>query len=222
VDFAEQQRRPTKHLVAFSIVVLMHVVLGYALVTGLARRVIDVVKAPIETKIIEEVKPPPPPPENLPPPPKFAPPPPSFVPPPEVVVTPQVQAPTITTTQEPPPPAPPVFIRPTAPEAPPAAKVAARPTIVDASKCAPTAEDYPAAAARNEVTGTTVVRFFIDAQGKVAKYELVKSAGSSREHKMLDRVAIEKFSACHFTPGTDENGRPVGATKDVEYVWKLQ
>ncbi|MBK1612429.1 energy transducer TonB, partial [Rubrivivax gelatinosus] len=33
---------------------------------------IEVIKAPIETKIIEEVKPPePPPPENLPPPPKF-------------------------------------------------------------------------------------------------------------------------------------------------------
>jgi periplasmic protein TonB len=60
---------------------------------GLAQRLVEVIKAPIETKIIEEVKPPPPPPpENLPPPPKFAPPPPSFVPPPEVNVQPAADA----------------------------------------------------------------------------------------------------------------------------------
>jgi protein TonB len=210
--------------VAFSVVVVLHILLGYALVSGLARRVVEVVKAPIETKIIEEVKPPPPPPENLPPPPKFAPPPPSFVPPPEVVVNPPpVQQPTITTTQETPPPAPPVMIRPTAPEAPPApARVAAKPAIVNVQSCAPTGEDYPAAAARAEATGTTKVRFTIDGQGKVVKAEVVKSAGSSREHRMLDRVAVDKLSTCRFTPGTDETGKPVGATTDVEYVWKLQ
>jgi protein TonB len=224
VNFAEEQRRPTKHLVAFSVVVVLHILLGYALVSGLARRVVEVVKAPIETKIIEEVKPPPPPPENLPPPPKFAPPPPSFVPPPEVVVNPPpVQQPTITTTQETPPPAPPVMIRPTAPEAPPApARVAAKPAIVNVQSCAPTGEDYPPAAARAEATGTTKVRFTIDGQGKVVKAEVVKSAGSSREHRMLDRVAVDKLSTCRFTPGTDETGKPVGATTDVEYVWKLQ
>ena len=63
------------------------VVLGYALVNGLGHKIVEVIKAPIETKIIDEVKPPPPPPpENLPPPPKMALPPPSFVPPPEVQI----------------------------------------------------------------------------------------------------------------------------------------
>jgi protein TonB len=66
---------------------------------GLAQRLVEVIKSPLETKIIEEVKPPPPPPpENLPPPPKFAPPPPSFVPPPEV----QVNAPRISRRPSPP------------------------------------------------------------------------------------------------------------------------
>ena len=98
-DYAEQQRKPGKHLVGIGIVVLMHVLLGWALVSGLARKVVEVIKNPIETKIIEEVKPPPPPPENLPPPPpKLAPPPPSFVPPPEVTVAPPpTPAPAITT-----------------------------------------------------------------------------------------------------------------------------
>ena len=89
MDYAQQQRNPGKHITGLMIVIVLHGLLAWALVTGLARKVIDVVKAPIETKIIEEVKPPPPPPpDNLPPPPKSAPPPPSFVPPPEVQVAP--------------------------------------------------------------------------------------------------------------------------------------
>ncbi|MFN5167437.1 MAG: energy transducer TonB, partial [Pseudomonadota bacterium] len=89
MDYAQQQRNPGRHAVGFGMVVGLHVLLGWALVSGLAQRMVEVIKAPIETKIIEENKPPPPPPpENLPPPPKFAPPPPSFVPPPEVNVNP--------------------------------------------------------------------------------------------------------------------------------------
>jgi protein TonB len=49
VDFAEEQRRPTKHLVALGAVAALHVLVGWALINGLARKVIEVVKAPIET-----------------------------------------------------------------------------------------------------------------------------------------------------------------------------
>jgi hypothetical protein len=100
VDFAESQRSPGKHPIGLIVVIVMHVVLGYALVSGLAKRVVDVALKAVDTKIIEEVKPPPPPPpENLPPPPKNLPPPPAFVPPPEVQVAQQpTNAPTISTT----------------------------------------------------------------------------------------------------------------------------
>ena len=64
MDFAQQQRNPGRHLIGFGIVVALHVLLGWALVTGLAQRMIEVIKAPIETKIIEEVKPPEPPPPD--------------------------------------------------------------------------------------------------------------------------------------------------------------
>jgi protein TonB len=228
VDFAQQQRSPTRHVVGFGIVIVMHILLGWALVSGLARKVVEVIKAPIETKIIEEVKPPPPPPENLPPPPKFAPPPPSFVPPPEVVVNPPpAPAPTITTTTVAPPPAPVTIAPPPAPvEAPPAppppVRAAAKPAIANVAQCAPRNEDYPTAALRAEATGITKIRFTIDGQGKLVKSDVVKSAGSSREHRMLDRIAQEKLSTCRFTPGIDENGRAVGGTFDVEYVWKIQ
>ena len=63
------------------------------------RRVVEVIKQPLETKIIEEIKKPPPdtPP---PPPPKLAAPPPPFIPPPEINIQMphgRSQAPTITT-----------------------------------------------------------------------------------------------------------------------------
>ncbi|NBO77013.1 MAG: energy transducer TonB, partial [Betaproteobacteria bacterium] len=51
MDFAQQQRNPGRHLTSIGIVVLMHLLLGYALVSGLARKVVEVIKQPIETKI---------------------------------------------------------------------------------------------------------------------------------------------------------------------------
>ena len=133
MNYAEQQRNPSKHMVGLGVVIVMHIILGWALLNGLARKVVEVVKGPIETKIIEEVKPPPPPPpENLPPPPKLPPPPPAYMPPPEIKIeTPPPPAPTITVQTTPPPPAPPVAIAPpTPPEAPPAPPAPAAPARV--------------------------------------------------------------------------------------------
>ena len=221
MNYAEQQRDPGKHAVGIGIVIVMHILLGWALVNGLARTVIEVIKGPIETKIIEETKPPPPPPENLPPPPKFAPPPPSFVPPPEVVVNPPpTPAPTITTTTVAPPPAP-MAIAPAAPAPPAPPRAAAQPGIADIASCAPKGSDYPPLAVKEEATGTTRVKFTIDASGRPAGAEIVQSAGPSRAHKALDRVVLTKLGECKFTPGTDENGKAVIASRVFEYVWKL-
>ena len=218
------------------VVAALHVVLGYALVNGLGRKIVDVIKAPIETKIIDEVKPPPPPPpENLPPPPKVALPPPSFVPPPEVqVATPQL-APTITVTREAPPPAPPVTIAPApapapaaapapvaAPAAPPPApKVQPVPARLDVNSCEK--PEFPAAALRADATGTTKIRYTLDATGAVTKAEIEKSSGPSREHRLLDRTAMEALSKCRGKPGTDDAGKPMGGTTvSVDYVWKVE
>jgi protein TonB len=228
VDYASQQRNPGKHPIGLIVVALLHIALGYALVNGLGRKIVDVIKAPIETKIIDEVKPPPPPPENLPPPPKMALPPPSYMPPPEVqVVIPQL-APAITVTREAPPPAPvtiapapaPAPVAAVAVAAPPAPRVQAVPARIDVNSCEK--PEYPAAALRAEATGTSKIRFTVDATGVVSKAEIEKSAGSSREHRLLDRAAVEALSKCRFKPGTDESGKPVGAVTPVEYVWKLE
>jgi protein TonB len=229
MDFASQQRNPGRHMVGMGLVLGFHLLLGWALVSGLAQRMVEVIRNPIETKIIEETKPPPPPPpENLPPPPKFAPPPPSFVPPPEVIVNPPpTPAPTITTTTVAPPPQP-VTIAP-APQAAPAPaapavapRVAAKPAITNVGACAPKNEDYPAAALRNETTGTTRVRFNIGADGKLISADVVRSSGPTREHKALDRIALAKLSECKFQAGNDETGKAVGATTEVDYVWKIE
>ncbi len=239
MEYAEQQRKPGRHAVGIGIVLALHALLGYALVTGLAQRMVEVIKAPIETKIIEEVKPPPPPPpENLPPPPKFAPPPPSYVPPPEVQVTPPpTPQPVITTVTTPPPPAPvtiapppspvvappapPAPAPPPAPPAPPKPRAVARPAIANVQSCAPKADDYPGPALKSEATGTTRIRFTVGSDGKMVNSEVIKSAGPTREHRLLDRVAQTKLSECSFKPGADENGAAVGGSFEVEYVWKI-
>ena len=116
MNFSQRHADPRRHLIGFTLVLLFHALIVYALVTGLAKKVVEVIRAPIETKVIEEIKKPPPPPEIvLPPPPKMDAPPPPFIPPPEVqLATPPPPQPTITATTPTPPPAP-VTIAPVAP-----------------------------------------------------------------------------------------------------------
>ncbi len=225
MDFAQQQRNPGKHMMGIGVVLALHAFLAWALVSGLAQRMVEVIKAPIETKIIEEVKPPPPPPpENLPPPPKFAPPPPSFVPPPEVLVNPPpTPAPTITTTQVRPPPAPvvvapPAPAAPPAPPAPPRAPVRTEPVLDFAKACEK--PEYNAAARRAEAQGTVEVVYTMDTNGVIGSAEVVKSAGATREHKMLDRLTLEAVKACRGKPGTID-GKPQTLTSKVTYVWRI-
>jgi protein TonB len=224
VDFAEAQRQPGKHPVGLIVVAVMHVVLGYALVNGLGKRIVEVIKGPIETKIIEEVKPPPPPPpENLPPPPKNLPPPPSFVPPPEVNVAPQpTNAPTITTTTVAPPPAP-VNLSPAPPTAAPAPPAPPAPAARTAPKInfnAGNKPEYTAAAARAEIQCTVVVAYTMETNGSIDDAHIERSCGPSREHKQLDRATLEAVRAVKGTPGTVD-GKPEKLTGRVEYVWKL-
>ena len=122
MDFTQQQKSPGRQLLGFAIVVLLHVGLIYALVTGLGTNIVEVIKAPIETKIIEEVKPPPPDVPPPPPPPKLAAPPPPYIPPPEIQIA------------QPPPPTPVAtvaVVAPPAPQAPPVQRAAPAPAVPD-------------------------------------------------------------------------------------------
>jgi protein TonB len=122
---------PSRRLTGWAVVVLLHVVILWALVSGTARKGLEIIKKPLEAAVIQEVIIPPPPPPPPPPPkqivktpepiaPKVQAPPPPFVPPPDVA--PAVTAPSIASVATP-PLAPPV-IAPPAPPAPPEPKPA--------------------------------------------------------------------------------------------------
>lgn len=118
------------HAVGLGVVVGVHLLIGYALLSGLAQKVVDSVRDPLEARLIDEPKrEPAPPPEPPKPVVKLASPPPTpYAPPPEVAVAASpMPAPTITATTPVPPPAPVPFTPepPSAPAAPPAPKPAA-------------------------------------------------------------------------------------------------
>jgi protein TonB len=185
MNFAQRQRDPRRHLIGFTAVVLFHALLVYALVTGLAKKVVDVVRAPIETKVIEEIKKPPPPPEIVvPPPPRLEAPPPPFIPPPEVqIATPPPPQPTITAVTPTPPPAP-VVIAPAPPpvvvEAPPAPPPAA--TVSAAVVCENYATVMGEAAFPREATraglerGEVLVEFTLGPSGEMKNVRALRSS----------------------------------------------
>jgi protein TonB len=176
MDYAQQQRQPGRHAVAFTVVVILHIVLGYALVNGLARKVVEVIKAPLETKIIEEVKKPPPPETPPPPPPKMVQVMPTFVPPPEVQIqTPIVQAPVISNTTA---VAPPVYAPP-APPAPPAPVAKAPPSVgVACPNSREIRQDikYPIKARREGITGDVLIEFTVTTSGDVKDVDVKSSS----------------------------------------------
>ena len=69
MDFSNRQQEPGKKFLGMGLVLAFHLVLLYALLNGLGTKIVQIIQKPMETKIVEEVKPPPPPPDTPPPPP---------------------------------------------------------------------------------------------------------------------------------------------------------
>ncbi|MEI7516061.1 MAG: energy transducer TonB [Betaproteobacteria bacterium] len=130
---------PSSRVKGIVIVVALHVLIGYALVSGMARKGLELVKKPLEAVVIQEViippPPPPPPPKKVEPPkemPKVQAPPPPFVPPPDVAPPVASTAPAIVATHTPSPA--PAVIAPPAPPAPPAPAAPAPAPVVAGPK----------------------------------------------------------------------------------------
>ena len=194
MNFAERQRDPRRHLVGFTVVVLFHGLLVYALLTGLAKKVIDVVRAPIETKVIEEIKKPPPPPEIVvPPPPRLEAPPPPFIPPPEVqIATPPPPQPTITAVTPTPPPAPVVI----APAPPPVVAAAPPPPAATSTDVRAHCSSMP----KPETPGTTfsgklsmTVRAVIKG-GKISQVEIVPGTLRGTADRKVQRAFLQSVT----------------------------
>ena len=127
-------RDPSSRVKGIVIVVALHAVIGYALVSGMARKGLDLIKKPLEAVVIQEViippPPPPPPPKKVELPkelPKVQAPPPPFVPPPDVPPPVTSTAPVIAATHTPPPVPVVIAPPPPAPPAPAPASVAVGP-----------------------------------------------------------------------------------------------
>jgi periplasmic protein TonB len=211
-------RASGRRLTGLVVTVAFHILLVYAVMTGLARKIVEVVRPPLETKIIEEVKTPPPDKPPPPPPPKLVAPPPPFIPPPEVVVQVPVQpAPAITAVVPTPPPAPiPPPAAPAPTPAPQPVHVPVRtPPVVQAASCEK--PPYPSAARRANETGTVLLTFLIDTNGSVVESKVERSSGSRR----LDEAARQGLELCKFKPGMVD-GRPTRSWARLEYVWKLE
>jgi protein TonB len=99
---------PSRRYKGIAVVVVLHLFIGWAIVSGTARNALVMLKKPLEAVVIQEViipPPPPPPPKEIKPPEamKVDAPPPPFVPPPDVAPPATSTAPSITSVATPPP-----------------------------------------------------------------------------------------------------------------------
>src|SRR5450830_1538414 len=219
MDFSNRQQEPGKKFLGMGLVLAFHLVLLYALLNGLGTKIVQIIQKPMETKIVEEVKPPPPPPDPPPPPPKLLAPPPPFIPPPEVQVQQQPQQNTINAVSNVKPENP-VFAK-TQQTAPPEPAKATGPVTVpgvidfNVAGCKP---EYPRASLRNEETGTVVLSVLIGADGAVSDVKIDKSSG----FRGLDNAVRAQLmsGSCKNKPGTVD-GKPQPTWTKVKYVWKL-
>jgi periplasmic protein TonB len=207
MPYAPQQASSTR-LAGIGLVVLLHVAVIYALVTALAHRAVEVVRAPIETKIIDEVKEQRP--EPPPPPPDLAPPPPAFVPLPEIRI------------ETPPPPSPKstaiTVVTPEMPVAPPPPPVAALRVMPKLDAQRSHEPEYPPTSRRLGEQGSLIMQVLIDADGRVVDSKLLQSSGFER----LDQAALEDVKRDYrFIPGTVD-GKPAEMWYTFRFSWKLK
>lgn len=216
--YADQSMSGNK-ITALIVVALLHILLGYALVTGLAYEAVKKVAQKVTTiDIEEEVKkeePPPPPPKKL------------DVPPPVVktpIVAPPVKIdmstsqPQVQTTQEAPPPPPPV-ITPPKPEAPPPPRFTPKAAT---PKGRPgdwaTTNDYPSRALNEEREGVTGFRVSVGPDGRVTSCEVTSSSGSPD----LDDATCKNVSRrARFNPAMDGEGQPTSGSYTGRIRWQI-
>ncbi len=204
-------------IAAFVVVALLHLALGYALVTGLAyegfKKVINKVTA-VDIKKDEPKKEPPPPPK------KMAAAPPIVAPPPKFNVS--TVSPPITTVTTPPPPAPPVLV-----VAPPGPAAAPPPPPRFTPKNAQpkgnpgnwaTTNDYPTRALREEREGVTGFRVSVGTDGRATGCDVTSSSGSAD----LDQATCSNvMRRARFAPATDGEGNPTTGSYSSRVRWVI-
>lgn len=213
--YADQQMSGNK-ITALIIVALIHIAVGYALVTGLAYSAAQQIIKKVTTVDIKEPEkpkePPPPPPKQ------DTPPPPIVAPPPAIAIN--TAAPTVQTVTVAPPPAP-VFTTAAPPPPPPPPAPKFQPKSA-APKGNPgnwaTSNDYPSRALREEREGSTGFRVTVGTDGKVADCTVTRSSGSPD----LDQATCDNIRRrARFTPATDGEGNPTTGSYASTIRWVI-
>lgn len=215
--YADQQMSGSK-ITALVIVALIHVFVGYALVTGLAyeaaKKVINKVTTVDikEEKPKEEEPPPPPPKQDTPPPPIVAPPPPINIaaapPPVQTVITPPPAPPVVITTAAPAPPPPP----------PGPSKAKGASPKGQSGWAARIQSNYPPKAAREERQGRVGIRVQIGPDGRVTSCSVTSSSGSPD----LDAAACDGMTRyARYNPALDDAGNPVSGSANTAIQYRL-
>ena len=224
--YADQEMSGSR-IVAIAIVALIHIVIGYVLITGLAYSAVESVIERVTTVDIEEEvpeeepedEPPPPEPETAPPPP--------VAPPPPFNVNPR--PPDVETQTRIPPPAPPArTVPPPAPPAPPPAPPPPPPPPSQARGAERdnfgrwqrqiVGEGYPSRAVRRELEGSVGVSVQIGTNGRVSSCRVTSSSGES----ILDEgacAAMERYA--RYEPALNAAGNPVAGSDAMTIVYRL-
>ncbi len=218
MSYANRRQMSSNRTAAIIIVALIHIALGYALVTGLAYNVIKKAAEDLKTFDVED-EPPPPPEEPPPPPEENTPPPPQVVAPPPIVRTNTVAPPIVSVNI-----APPVQITPVARPAPPAPPAPPPPRVSQAARAKGnlpslfSTDDYPQSAIRNEEQGTTAVRMTIGTDGRVTDCSITQSSGSGALDTATCNILRRR---ARFTPAKDQAGNPISDTFSQRIRWEL-
>ena len=216
--YADQEMSGTR-VIALIIVALIHIGVGYVLVTGLAYEAVKKAVERVTTVDIEEPEPeeeePPPPPEEVP---EVVPPPP-VVPPAPINLAPPAQ---IETRSEPPPVPEPVFTQPARPAPPPPPPPPAFQPKDPTPRGSPgrwaSSRDYPRRALQQEREGITRFRVSVGVNGRVTNCQITGSSG----HSDLDETTCKLITRRgRFRPATNGDGNEVAGTWRSAVRWEI-
>ena len=212
--YADQQMSGNK-IIAIILVALIHVAVGYALITGLA---FSAVRKAIERVTTVDINEPPPPPPDTPPPPQPDTPPPPVAPPPPISIS--VAPPPIQVQPNIPPPAPVIrIVPPAAPPAPPPPRFTPKGASPKGNPGSwATTDDYPSRALREEKEGVTRFTVQVSPEGRVTSCSVTGSSGTPE----LDDAACRAITRrARFNPATNGEGQPVAGTYSNSVRWQI-
>jgi len=214
--YADQEMSSNK-IISIVLVVIIHILLGYALVTGLAYTAVKKVASQLDMIDIDEEEPPEEIEEPPPPPPDQPIEPPPVVSPPPIVAPVAAPRPVIRTVPTAPPPPRPV-VAPPPPPPPPPPPQRANPEPRGNPGSWANANDYPSRALREEREGTTRFRLTVNADGRVSDCQITGSSG----HADLDEAACKNLTRrARFRPALDANGNPTTGSYSNAVRWQI-